>query len=428
MLGEPPMLQSRVKGLAASAGRGVVVGVGSGAVLVLMMVLAESLREVVWSKLPPAFGATEATWWWIVLVLTLTGVAVGLVVRYIPGHAGPDPATEDLFGHPLPLLVLPGLALAFVLMSAGGVSLGPEGPVIGITVALAVWLGTRGMPGVEAASWQMLAVAGTLGAAFGTPVAAALILSEIVSGKKDKPFWDQMCAPLAAAGAGTLTMMAFHQPNFTLALPAYRFSPIDLVSGPLITLVGVAVAASAVWLFPRSHKLFHSIRSPVLMLGLGGLALGVLGAVGGPISLFNGQKEIHLLAESASNLSIAALLGFVVTKTAALVVAATCGFHGGRIFPSVFAGVAIGLTLSKLVPGMPVSLAIACAVLGFTLVVSRSGWLSLFMGAVVVPDVNVVPLLCVAILPAWIVAVSIPQMRIVPLHPTSNDGRATGPE
>ncbi|MGE6888409.1 hypothetical protein ACQKG5_25430, partial [Serratia bockelmannii] len=29
--------------------------------------------------------------------------AVGLIVRYMPGHAGPDPATESLIGMPLPL-------------------------------------------------------------------------------------------------------------------------------------------------------------------------------------------------------------------------------------------------------------------------------------------------------------------------------------
>jgi hypothetical protein len=31
---------------------------------------------------------------WIILMLTLTGIAVGLVIRFSPGHAGPDPAQE----------------------------------------------------------------------------------------------------------------------------------------------------------------------------------------------------------------------------------------------------------------------------------------------------------------------------------------------
>ncbi|MCS6068126.1 hypothetical protein LNO81_21190 [Klebsiella variicola subsp. variicola] len=35
-------------------------------------------------------------------MLTATGIAVGLIVRHSPGHAGPDPATtESLIGAPL---------------------------------------------------------------------------------------------------------------------------------------------------------------------------------------------------------------------------------------------------------------------------------------------------------------------------------------
>jgi hypothetical protein len=35
-------------------------------------------------------------------MLTLTGIAVGLVIRFSPGHAGPDPALEPLIGAPVP--------------------------------------------------------------------------------------------------------------------------------------------------------------------------------------------------------------------------------------------------------------------------------------------------------------------------------------
>ena len=40
---------------------------------------------------------------WIIGILTLTGLAIGLVVTFVPGHAGPDPATVELVGPPLPL-------------------------------------------------------------------------------------------------------------------------------------------------------------------------------------------------------------------------------------------------------------------------------------------------------------------------------------
>ena len=81
-------------------------------------------------------------------MLTLTGVAIGLVVTFVPGHAGPDPATIELGGPPIPVAVLPGIALAIVLALAGGVSLGPENPIIGITIGLSVAVGTRLIPGI----------------------------------------------------------------------------------------------------------------------------------------------------------------------------------------------------------------------------------------------------------------------------------------
>lgn len=61
-------------------------------------------------------------------MLTLTGIMVGLVIRYSHGHAGPDPACEPLIGMPVPTSALPGLLAALILGLAGGVSLGRNTP------------------------------------------------------------------------------------------------------------------------------------------------------------------------------------------------------------------------------------------------------------------------------------------------------------
>ena len=50
----------------------------------------------------------------------------------MPGHGGPDSATTELIGRRCRCAVLPGLALVTVLGLAGGVSLGPENPIIAI--------------------------------------------------------------------------------------------------------------------------------------------------------------------------------------------------------------------------------------------------------------------------------------------------------
>lgn len=423
------MIDPRARSMLALAGPALVVGVGSNIVLLVVVIAANLLQRFLWETLPPALGATGTTWWWTIGVLTLTGVAVGSVVKYVPGHAGPDPATVSLFGAPTPVAILPSLALALVLALAGGVSLGPENPILAIVIGLTDALGTRLLPGVQAKSWVMLAVAGIIGAMFGTPVAAALLLTEIMGGGGEKvPLWDRIFAPLIAAGTGALTTSLFEQPNFALAVAPYA-NPhlIDLVSGTIIALAAVAVGLAAVWAFPRGHAFFISLRHPVPMLALGGFLLGILGVIGGQITMFKGLAEMKALAASAGTYDAAGLLLIVVVKLVAVLVAATCGFRGGRIFPMVFVGVAFGLLAHQLVPGVPVSLAIACAVLGFTLVVTRDGWLSLFMAAVMIPGLELLPLLCVVILPAWLALAGRPPMQVVEAAPPPGGSARSAP-
>ena len=56
--------------------------------------------------------------------------------------------------------------------------------------------------------------------------------------------------------------------------------------------------------------------------------------------------------------------------------------------------------------------AVACAVLGVLLAVTRQGWLSLFTAAVLAGDAAVLPLLCVASLPGWLLVTGRPQMQL----------------
>ncbi|MYV63694.1 ion channel protein, partial [Streptomyces sp. SID4931] len=89
------------------------------------------------------------------------------------------------------------------------------------------------------------------------------------------------------------------------------------------------------------------------------------------------------------------------------------GFRGGRIFPAVVrGGGARGCRAHALVDAVPPSLAVSCAVLGVLLAVTRQGWVSLFTAAVLVGDASVLPLLCAATLPAWLLVTGRPQMQL----------------
>ena len=404
------MLHPRARTMLLLSIPAILIGIASSLVLIVAMKIAAILQSILWSDLPAHVGIAADSPLWIIAILTLTGIAVGLVVRFSPGHGGPDPATESLIGAPIATNALPGLLAALILGLAGGVSLGPEHPIMVVNIALAVALGSRLFPRVSSLDWTILAASGTIGALFGTPVAAALIFSQTLNSSSDVPLWDRLFAPLLAAAAGALTTGIFFHPNFTLPIPHYpHLRIVDIISGAIVTLIAIAVGMVAVWCLPRLHALIHRLKNPVLMLGIGGFLLGILGVIGGHITLFKGLDEMQQLA-SSQTLGAGDFLLIAVVKLAALVLASACGFRGGRIFPAVFVGVSLGLMLHAHVEAVPAAITISCAILGLMLVVTRDGWLSLFMASVVVPDTTLLPLLCIVMLPAWLLLAGKPLM------------------
>ncbi|HAH6532520.1 TPA: ion channel protein [Escherichia coli] len=406
------MLHPRARTMLLLSLPAVAIGIASSLILIVVMKIASVLQNLLWQRLPGTLGIAQDSPLWIIGVLTLTGIAVGLVIRFSQGHAGPDPACEPLIGAPVPPSALPGLIVALILGLAGGVSLGPEHPIMTVNIALAVAIGARLLPRVNRMEWTILASAGTIGALFGTPVAAALIFSQTLNGSSEVPLWDRLFSPLMAAAAGALTTGLFFHPHFSLPIAHYgQMEMTDILSGAIVAAIAIAAGMVAVWCLPRLHAMMHQMKNPVLVLGIGGFILGILGVIGGPVSLFKGLDEMQqMVANQAFSTSDYFLLA--VIKLAALVVAAASGFRGGRIFPAVFVGVASGLMLHEHVPAVPAAITVSCAILGIVLVVTRDGWLSLFMAAVVVPNTTLLPLLCIVMLPAWLLLAGKPMMMV----------------
>ncbi|GHK07866.1 TPA: ion channel protein [Escherichia coli] len=406
------MLHPRARTMFLLSLPAVAIGIASSLILIVVMKIASVLQNLLWQRLPGTLGIAQDSPLWIIGVLTLTGIAVGLVIRFSQGHAGPDPACEPLIGAPVPPSALPGLIVALILGLAGGVSLGPEHPIMTVNIALAVAIGARLLPRVNRMEWTILASAGTIGALFGTPVAAVLIFSQTLNGSSEVPLWDRLFAPLMAAAAGALTTGLFFHPHFSLPIAHYgQMEMTDILSGAIVAAIAIAAGMVAVWCLPRLHAMMHQMKNPVLVLGIGGFILGILGVIGGPVSLFKGLDEMQqMVANQAFSTSDYFLLA--VIKLTALVVAAASGFRGGRIFPAVFVGVALGLMLHEHVPAVPAAITVSCAILGIVLVVTRDGWLSLFMAAVVVPNTTLLPLLCIVMLPAWLLLAGKPMMMV----------------
>ncbi|SDZ33078.1 ion channel protein [Herbiconiux ginsengi] len=394
----------------------ILIGVVSALLLFGIEWVADQLESVIWDVFPHAAGIDPDNGWWIFSILTLTGLVVGLCLWLVPGHGGRDSATTELIAPPLPLSALPSLALVAVVGLAGGVSLGPENPIIAINTGLLVALIARLWKAIPPALVIMITAAATIGALFGTPVAAALVFTGVVGSiAGGGALWDKLFLPLVAAGAGAITMRFLGHPTFALPLPAYdTVQPFDLLSAAVIAAVAAVLGVGAAAVFPRLHGAFRLLRNPVFYVTAGGIVLGVLGAIGGPITLFKGLQQTAELATNRADYTVEALIVIVLVKVVALTVAAAAGFRGGRIFPSVFIGAAVGVLANALVPGIPVALAVSAGVLGMVLAVARDGWIALFIATAVSGSLIILPVLCLAILPTWLIVTKAPEMIVHP--------------
>jgi H+/Cl- antiporter ClcA len=401
-----------VRELASLAVPAAIVGVLAGLVLVGINETAHALEHVLWDTLPAAAGIAADSAVWIIGVLTLTGVAVGLVVWLAPGNAGDDPATTHLVEKPQGLKALPGIAIALILGLAGGVSLGPEVPAIAIAVGLAVWVARRIAPKADPTTMILIAAAGILGALFGSAVAAALLLTEMVASlKRGGVLWDRLFAPLVAAATGAATAIFFDSDLALPALPAYELTnPVDLLTGSLVAIGAAIVGLGVAVAMPILHRWLHSLRNPVVYLGIGGLILGLLGVWGGPITLFKGADQSVELVENAGDYTASHLAVLMVAKILALLIASAASFRGGRIFPALFIGIAAGLLVNALFPSIPLTLAVSAATLGFVLAIARDGWLAIFMAGVIAGGGAILGPLCIFVLPVWLLVARAPEM------------------
>ncbi len=398
--------------LAKAAVPAVVVGVASALILFGADELALVLEHWWWHTLPGLLGVAEDARWWNVVVLSITGVLVGLVLWKAPGNGGHDTATVEIMSPPLPVKALPGVLAALVLGLAGGVSLGPEGPIIMIASSLAVLAYKKFAPAVPTEAVIIVTAAGMLGAMLGTPVAAALVLTGALGAVKGGHLWDRLFTPLVAAGSGAIAYHLLGGVSWNMGLPAYEPRLWDLLTGSVVAVVGAGAGVAAAAALPPAWRMARRLRNPLVYATAGGLILGLLGALGGQITLFKGAAQTAEIIANRDDYGVLALAGIIVIKLVAIVVAAATGFRGGRIFPALFVGVAMGLLGHALIPGLSLTLAVGAGVLGVVLAIGHDGWLALFIAAVVTGDIATFPMLCIIVLPAWLVVTRAPHMLV----------------
>ena len=356
--GVPPAAQMESKTvaklLAVSGLLGVVVALGFEG----FETLSHRSREWVWHDLAGAHPRAAVT----LAITTVGGLALGLALRYAPGHGGQHPADgHALYSHDGDRLsvILGVLVVGFVGLVAGA-SLGPEGAVIpaaaGLSLAAGRWFR---LPPALAGLLPGVGISALLATMFGSPLAGAVPVMEMVPAGSALPMPLLMLPSLTASATAVLTLQVLHaEPAGYLELGHVGFARGDLAWAVLIGVVVGGVGLLVDWLTPVLRPLTRRLdaKNVLITTTVGGFGLGLIYVVGGDEARFSGVPE--LLEVTDGSLALGAVVLAIAAKVIATAWCVSVGFRGGKIFPVAFMGGAAGFALHLAIGGIPVGVAV----------------------------------------------------------------------
>jgi H+/Cl- antiporter ClcA len=391
-----------------------VLGVAAAVVTLAFLGAEHGLQDFLWTDVPDAFGVDPHPWYALALT-TVGGCAVGLVIRFFPGHGGPGPAEGHGVGElHVPMRAVPGIVLAALISLAVGASLGPEGPLLGIAAAFGPWIATRVGRATLGALFTQAGLGSILAVLFGSPLASTFVGLEMatITGRNLYTF---LIPVLVASTTGYLGFRAVTDWSLdslaTLELPPYTV--LEFVHVPEAIAIGAAGAAAGlvvIVVFRVVDRAFRPLdRSPVAKATLGGIGIGLVALIAGEETLFSGEHELDVLLQDPGSMTVAALLLIVAGKIVALSLSLATGFRGGKIFPTVFIGGTLGIALHELFTGVPLALAAACGMAGATVVILRLPifvilFIAFFGGPLLLP------LIVLAVVTAYVLVFDRPEL------------------
>jgi H+/Cl- antiporter ClcA len=393
-------------------------GVVVSAIAYGFLALVSKLQGWIFTSLPRGLGFHGEPLWWPVLPLAVTGVLVGLTIRYLPGRGGHSPADGFKMGEGSPSPAdLPGIALAALATLSLGVVLGPESPLIALGGGLgvcAVRLLRRDAPDrtktVVAAAGSFAAVSTLLG----SPLLGAFLLME-ASGLGGAMLELVLVPGLLAAGLGALVFTGLDAwtglGTFSLAIPhlPHVGSPTGaeflwaVAIGIMAALAGPAIRWFALLLRPHAERRIL-LAAPLAGLAVAGLAIAFAAATGKGSSeiLFSGQSAVGPLIGKSADYTVGALLLLLACKGIAYGISLS-SFRGGPTFPAIFLGAAGGIALSHL-PGLPLVDGVAMGIGAMTTVMLRLPMTAVLLAVVLLASdgVAVTPVAIVAVVVAYV--------------------------
>lgn len=383
-----------------------VIGIVCGVAAYVYYTILFFLLDFVWHTLPQKFvigvwSSENVYVVWIPLMGFSMAILVGLSVRVLgePGDLAytikcvHDKAYISM-SHVLPMVA----ASQFSIL--GGGSLGPEAPLVAICAALGGFISRKVFKQTNrnvVRKHTLMGMAGALAAFFGCPLGGSLFALEVNS-RFGVEYFEHMveaifCGEVCVAVFRGLCRLPI-EAIWTIALPKMESaSPLDLVTGAAMGLLGAGIAAlfaafhwrvmdafDALGLFANHRAVQRALLGSTVIVALGMMI---------PHTMFWGESEFQTISTMAPASELeniwptAGVFGFemdsgwhailvAVGKLLAISFTVAGGYRGGFIFPFFAAGAAFGRAFVLLFPQVPVALACLCFAAGINVAITRT--------------------------------------------------------
>jgi len=352
------------------------IGIPISVVAYGFLALAGWLQTYLFGDLPSGLfdGTTPA--WWPVPWLALCGLLVALTISRLPGTAGHSPSLGFQTGTgPAAGRDLPGILVAALATLGLGAVLGPEAPLIAIgggLAAVTVRLVKRDAPPMAV---TIMASAGSFAAVstlLGSPLLGAFLIME-AAGIAGATLSLVALPGLLASGIGALVFVGMDAwtglGTFSLALPIVPPGATPTISSLLwaipVGILGAVLGWAIRWVGLSVRPYVHRSRVPMtvalgVLIGLCATMFQVTTGHSFTQVLFSGQDALPELVADAAGYSLGVLLLLGLFKGIAYGLSLSA-FRGGPVFPAMFIGAVLGITVSGLT-GMELAAAIGTGI------------------------------------------------------------------
>ena len=342
-----------------------VLGLISAVITFIFLVLVQAGQTLIWDQVAHAVGLSAPAF--TLIVCTLGGLLVGVLVKIFGDHSGIFAEMMQEFGHTgrFNYRHAPGIVITALASLISGGSLGPEAPLADVCGSLGTWITDKlKLDERNTRSLGFTGISGMLAAFITSPFGGALLGLESARAGVDYAW--TLFPSLVSSSFATIAFVLLSGSFFGVLYRFPDYQPLlrDLLLAVPLGLIGALAGSIFIVGFDTLSKLMRPLNQHLIVRGLiGGLGLGIAGALL-PLTLFSGEAETAEIIYRASDYGALMLIVLALVKLLVTSLCLAAGYKGGYIFPTLFAGAALGMATHLIFPQIPEAVAVAATLAG----------------------------------------------------------------